>query len=162
MTAIDLWLRPAEPADLTEIGELFWAARTAAAPAMPPPVRSREDVLDFYRGLELDDGRELWVAESEGGLAGFAELKGPWLDDLYVAPDHQRAGIGTALLELVKTLRPDGFGLWVFETNRPARQFYARHGLVELERTDGSGNEESAPDIRMEWAGVSGVPSADK
>ena len=29
----------------------------------------------------------------------------------------------------------------------PARAFYARRGLVELERTDGSGNEEKAPDV---------------
>jgi chorismate mutase len=43
--------------------------------------------------------------------------------------------------------------LWVFESNRPARTFYARRGLVELERTDGSGNEEKAPDVRMAWPG---------
>ena len=36
----------------------------------------------------------------------------------------------------------------------PARAFYARHGLVELERTDGSGNEERAPDLRMAWPGT--------
>ncbi len=36
----------------------------------------------------------------------------------------------------------------------PARAFYARHGLVELERTDGAGNEERAPDIRMAWPGA--------
>ena len=46
---------------------------------------------------------------------------------------------------------PGGFCLWVFETNTPARGFYARHGLVELERTDGAGNEEKQPDIRMAW-----------
>ena len=38
--------------------------------------------------------------------------------------------------------------------NEPARAFYARHGLVELERTDGSANEEQAPDIRMAWPGA--------
>jgi hypothetical protein len=51
----------------------------------------------------------------------------------------------------VKTLRPDGFGLWVFTSNTPARAFYAGHGFVETERTDGSDNEEHAPDVRMEW-----------
>ena len=38
--------------------------------------------------------------------------------------------------------------------NAPARGFYARRGLVELERTDGSGNEERAPDVRMAWPGT--------
>lgn len=38
--------------------------------------------------------------------------------------------------------------------NTPARAFYARHGLVELERTDGSGNEERTPDLKMAWPGT--------
>ena len=38
--------------------------------------------------------------------------------------------------------------------NTPARGFYTRHGLVELERTDGAGNEEKQPDIKMAWAGT--------
>jgi chorismate mutase len=42
----------------------------------------------------------------------------------------------------------------VFEMNEPARRFYAHHGLVELERTDGSANEEKKPDIRMAWPGL--------
>ena len=50
-------------------------------------------------------------------------------------------------------MRPDGFGLWVFEINGPARDFYGRHGFVELERTDGSANEEQSPDIKMVWPG---------
>ena len=37
-------------------------------------------------------------------------------------------------------------------TTRPAGSI-ARRGLVELERTDGSANEEKAPDIRMAWPG---------
>ena len=52
---------------------------------------------------------------------------------------------------MVKQLRPDGFCLWVFESNAPARAFYANRGLIELESTDGSANEEKAPDIRMAW-----------
>lgn len=154
MTATDLWLRPAEPADLSDVGELFWAARTAAAPEMPPPVHDHDEVLAFYQGLDLTDGREMWVAEREDGLVGFAELKGEWLDDLYVHPDHQRTGVGSALLGLVKSLRPDGFGLWVFESNTPARAFYRRHGLLEHERTDGSQNEERVPDVHLEWPGT--------
>jgi chorismate mutase len=63
-------------------------------------------------------------------------------------------GVGSALLDLVKSLRPGGFCLWVFETNEGARRFYLRHGLAELERTDGAGNEERAPDLRMAWPGT--------
>jgi chorismate mutase len=57
------------------------------------------------------------------------------------------------LLDLAKSRRPDGFALWVFVSNAPARGFYHRRGLVELEHTDGSDNEERAPDVRMAWPG---------
>ncbi len=57
------------------------------------------------------------------------------------------------LLDVVKAQRPDGFSLWVFQSNTGARRFYERHGLVELEHTDGSGNEEKSPDLRMAWPG---------
>jgi ribosomal protein S18 acetylase RimI-like enzyme len=96
---------------------------------------------------------EVWVAETDGEMVGYARFTETWLDDLYVSPEHARGGIGTALLDLVKSLRPQGFQLWVFETNEPARAFYAAHGLLERERTDGSDNEEREPDIRMEWPG---------
>jgi chorismate mutase len=57
--------------------------------------------------------------------------------------------------------RPQGYavvaGDWLhslFESNLPARAFYENRGLVPLERTDGSANEERAPDIRMAWPGA--------
>jgi chorismate mutase len=58
---------------------------------------------------------------------------------------------------VVKAQRPDGFCLWVFESNEPARGFYRRHGLVELEHTDGSANDEKAPDLKMAWPGADPV-----
>jgi chorismate mutase/GNAT superfamily N-acetyltransferase len=154
----DLQLRPADHADLDGVAEVFLAAREAAVPAMPPIARPAEEIRAFYTGLDVDArDRSLWVAERSGGLVGFAEVKGDWLDDLYVVPSAQRQGVGTALLDLVKAKRPSGFSLWVFVSNRPARAFYARHGLLELEKSDGSGNEERAPDLRMVWPGTDPV-----
>ena len=96
---------------------------------------------------------EVWLAEIDGVLVGYARFTATWLDDLYVVPAYAGQGVGSALLDVVKAQRPDGFCLWVFEMNVPARGFYARHGLVELEHTDGSANEEQAPDVRMAWPG---------
>ena len=152
--APDLILRPARDDDLARVGELFWRARDAARPAMPPVAHTRESTLAFYNCLDLT-ARDVWLAETPGGaLCGFAAVKDAWLDDLYVEPGLQRRGVGAALLDLVKGLRPDGFELWVFASNTPARAFYARHGLIELETTDGTGNDEGAPDVRVAWPGA--------
>ena len=74
-----------------------------------------------------------------------------FLDGIYVRADLKGQGIGSLLLDVVEATHPDGYELWVFESNAGARRLYERRGLVEVERTDGSGNEEKAPDIRMAW-----------
>jgi chorismate mutase/GNAT superfamily N-acetyltransferase len=149
--ATDLVLRQATTDDADQVTELYLATRRAAEPAMPPQLHSPESVLVYTTGMIVE--KEVWVAETEE-IVGFATLAETFLDALYVGPDHQGFGIGTALLDLAKARRPDGFALWVFASNAPARGFYHRHGLVELEHTDGSGNEERSPDVRMAWPGA--------
>jgi len=152
----DLTLRPGDGVDLAEIAELYIATRRSSVPAMPAPVHDDAAIRDWFGGLA--EAKEIWVAETgDNGPAeilGFAVLDGDWLDSLYVGPQHQARGIGTALLDLVKAQRPGGFALWVFASNTGARGFYHRHGLVELEHTDGSANEERSPDVRMAWPGL--------
>lgn len=134
------------------MAELFVRARVAAVPEMPPMARPEPEVRAWVQAWDLDD-HELWVAETDDLLLGFALLTPTWLDHLYVAPGETGRGVGSALLGLAQSLRPDGLGLWVFESNSAARRFYARHGFVERERTDGSENEERAADLRLEWPG---------
>lgn len=147
----ELALRPASREDLPGIAELYIRARSAAEPAMPSIVHTPDEVVTHVTGWDLGE-RNVWVAEDDE-LLGFFTLTSTWLDSLYVAPQAQRQGIGGALLDLAKSMRPDGFALWVFVSNEPARAFYRRHGLVELEHTDGQDNEEKAPDLRMAWPG---------
>jgi GNAT superfamily N-acetyltransferase len=148
----EVTFRAARAEDLPSVAEVFLAAREAAVPAMPPIVHSPQDVRDHVLAFDLAE-RDLWLADIGDRVAAYAELKGDWLDDLYVHPAHQGSGLGSALLDLAKSLRPDGFCLWVFESNAPARAFYTHRSLIELERTDGSGNEERAPDVKMAWPG---------
>lgn len=149
----ELVLRPAEEDDADALALIHVLARRAAP--MPDPVHPEDDVRRWLRERVADrgPGHETWVAELDGVPVGYARTTPGWLDDLYVQPAHQGGGVGRALLELVAARQPDGFCLWVFESNEPARAFYARHGLVELERTDGEANEERAPDVRMAWPG---------
>lgn len=147
----DSSVRLAAAADLPAIAEVYLAARTVAA--MPPGIHPPDDVRAWVGTWDLTS-RDVWVAESGDEIVGFANLTPTWLDGLYVDPGAQRGGIGSTLLDIAKSVRPDGFGLWVFEVNEPARAFYRHRGLVELERTDGSANEEHAPDFKLVWPGA--------
>ncbi len=152
----DLVLRPADPRDADTLADLFLSARAAAYPAMPRSIHTPEETHVWFRQL-LESGRETWVAEREGDAVGYIVLDPEWLDSIYVRSDLTGAGIGTVLLDLAKSLRPDGFGLWVFESNEDAQRFYRRHGLVEIRRTDGADNEEREPDIELAWLGAEPV-----
>jgi GNAT superfamily N-acetyltransferase len=147
----ELLVRPAAVGDLPAVAELYLRVREEAVPTMPPLVHAPDEVLAWVLGWDLSD-LEVWLAESDG-LVGFAAFTSTWLDCLYVAHAHQGSGVGSTLLDLVKARRPHGFGLWVFESNAPGRRFYARRELLERELTDGSGNEERCPDVRLEWPG---------
>ncbi|GAB3035894.1 hypothetical protein GCM10011376_18100 [Nocardioides flavus (ex Wang et al. 2016)] len=149
----DVELRRASPADLPAIAEVHLAARAGAGAAFPPGVHGDDEVRAWVSGWDLA-AYEVWLAERRGELAGYARWTATWLDDLYVHPRHQGHGVGAALFDLVTSMRPGGFCLWVFESNAPARAFYGQRGCIELERTDGSANEERAPDIRVAWPGA--------
>ena len=149
----ELTLRPATTDDLPAVAELHLAARHGAGDAFPPSVHPDHEARAWVAGWDLST-YDVWVAERGGEPVGYARWTSTWLDDLYVHPDHQGRGVGTALFELVASTRPGGFCLWVFESNAPARAFYGRHGCLELERTDGSANEEGAPDVRVAWPGA--------
>ena len=145
-----LVLRPADEGDADVVAEIQVRARRGAP--MPPAVHDDADVRSWLaQRLRAD---EVWVAELDGVPVGYARMTQSWLDDLYVLPAAAGRGVGSVLLDLVKGLRPHGFCLWVFESNTPARRFYENHGLLALERTDGSANEEHAPDVRMAWPGA--------
>lgn len=153
MTANEVVIRRADQADAESLVRVHLSSRRAAP--MPRSAHTDAEVRAWLAGRLQHD--EVWVAEADGAAAAYLRLGDEWLDDLYVVPERTREGIGSALLELAKRQRPDGFCLWVFEQNRPAREFYRRHGLIELEHTDGSANEERAPDIRVAWPGTDPV-----
>ncbi|HSE08905.1 MAG TPA: GNAT family N-acetyltransferase [Nocardioidaceae bacterium] len=146
----DLVVRPGRLEDLEALASMFSIARRAAVPSMPPPVHTVEEDHAWLAD-QLAGDREAWVAVRGGSIVGLLLLEDDWLHSLYVDPVHQNEGIGSVLVDLAKALRPEGLQLWVFQSNTGARRLYARHGFVEVEETDGRGNEERAPDVRMEW-----------
>lgn len=113
-----------------------------------PRIHTRaEDIAHAARMIDL--GR-VHVAEDNGKVVGFCARNGDDLDALYVASEKRGQGVGAALLRHAQTV-VDRLELWTFQGNEGAQRFYLRHGFVELQRTDGSGNDERLPDIQYEW-----------
>ncbi len=144
-------LRPGAHDDLEGLCEVFLAASVGRG--HPGGTRSPEEVRDWCLSLIDREGRQLWVAVRDGLSLGFVCVDGSWVEELFVHPDRPARGVGAALLDLVKSLRPHGFGLRVHQANGRARAFYLKHGLVELELTDGSTYPDNEPDLQMVWTG---------
>jgi GNAT superfamily N-acetyltransferase len=137
------------PEDAAAIAALFTASRRAAMPWLPE-LHSAEDVRGYVAGHVLERC-EVLVTRDDRDVLGFLALDGDEVDHLYIRPDAQRRGLGSALLDAAKGRRPAGLELWAFQRNAPALAFYARHGFTELYRTDGRDNEEREPDVRLGW-----------
>jgi ribosomal protein S18 acetylase RimI-like enzyme len=138
----------AGPTDADAVAAVFGAARREAMPWLPRVHTEAED-RSFFAGVIEDS--EVLVVRREEGVVGFLARKDDLVEHLYVRPEAQRAGIGSALLEDAKTRHPSGLQLWVFQRNQGARAFYAGQGFVEVRLTDGSANEEREPDVLLAW-----------
>jgi len=141
-------LRPATADDAPAVAAVSRAAREAAMPWLPGLHTPEDDVAFFSATLSSENS---WVALVDHKVVGFMCVKGEQIDHLYVDPAHQAHGIGSELLSVAQGLGTPSLTLWVFERNKAARDFYADHQFEEVDRTDGTDNEEREPDVLMRW-----------
>jgi ribosomal protein S18 acetylase RimI-like enzyme len=146
-------VREALPSDCVAISRLFEEVDALHAAAQPDvfrlpetPGRARRFIQEK---LEDIDG-SVFVAEANGNVIGFASVRlgaAPdivvlrprrfaYLEDIVVAPEWRRSGVGTALLRRVeawtRARRIDRLELVVWDFNQSAVDFYAALGY----RTD--------------------------
>lgn len=142
-------IRPFREPDLGAVVALWHASRRRAHWHIP-----------VHRGFTIGDDRafmvekmlprnDLWVAERGGVPVGFMAVAPGWVNQLYVAVDAQRSGVGSALIEHAKSLMDD-IRLHTFQANRVARAFYARHGFEEI-AFGVSDPPENEPDVLLRW-----------
>jgi ribosomal protein S18 acetylase RimI-like enzyme len=141
-------LRRARPDDADAVADVY--IPSFAGLTFLPKLHTDTETRAWIRDVVLRR-HEVWVAEEDGSVVGFAALSERTLEQLYVHPDHQGRGVGTALLAKARQRRPRGFDLWTFQRNDGACRFYERNGFRPVELTDGEGNEEREPDVRYEW-----------
>jgi GNAT superfamily N-acetyltransferase len=142
-------LRRAVGSDAHAAADVWLRSFAAALPTIRRP-HSDEEVRVYFRDVVVPS-LETWVAVADRQVVGLLVLDGSTISQLYLDPLWRGRGLGGRLVALAKRRRPAGLELWTFQVNGPAQRFYARHGFVAVEQTDGSGNEEREPDVRYMW-----------
>ncbi len=144
----NMTIRRGTISDAQAIRDVYLMSRMSAMPWLP--VLYDLDEVTHWLSTAVIPMSHVFVAEVDKKIFGFASLKGDSLDHLYVLPDQQRHGLGTALLEAVKQDAGGRLRLYTFARNTLAKRFYERHGFREVSHSDGARNEEREPDILLE------------
>jgi GNAT superfamily N-acetyltransferase len=134
------------PREVDAVGALARIVWQATYPALISQAQIDAMLADRYAPArireQLDDpGHAWWVVRRDAGPVGFAhallDASGCKLDKLYVHPDHQRRGIGAALLRQVEAWarKCRALRLWlqVNRGNAPAIRAYEKNGFRTVE-----------------------------
>jgi ribosomal protein S18 acetylase RimI-like enzyme len=146
----DLLIRPYRSGDFEAVASLWRRAREQALPEFQRKKgHTIEEDREYLRAVILVNN-DVWVAEVNGEVAAFMAIAGDLIDQLYVDPDHQRSGLGTALLEFARRLSPERLRLYTLQVNSNARAFYEKNGF-RVARLGISLPPESEPDVEYHW-----------
>lgn len=128
-------VRPATTDDALAMSRIHFAAENAALDDWDAGVHMEGDVEDAAYPFTQppSEGEHRFVAEIDGGVVAWllVNTETHELDGLYVDPEHQRQGIGAALLEKADELlsgSAPAASLWVMTRHTSARAFYEAHG----------------------------------
>ncbi|MYW67865.1 GNAT family N-acetyltransferase [Streptomyces sp. SID8379] len=144
-------LRPARPDDAEPVAQLHarsWRLHYRGAYSdayLDGDVVADRLAVWSARLAEAGPGAETFVAEDDGGLVGFVhvvfdhdERWGSLVDNLHVAQERRRGGVGALLLTraaeaVAERAAGRGLYLWVQEQNTAARGFYRAMGGAQVE-----------------------------
>ncbi|MEM7123277.1 MAG: GNAT family N-acetyltransferase [Pseudomonadota bacterium] len=143
-------LRDANDADQPAIAAILRDATRTAYRFMAWPHTDRS--FDAFVGDAMTRWDSVRVAEdADGSVIGFLCLEGSLIDQLFVAPRHQKRGVGSKLLDDAKARQSKGLSLHTFQANRSARGFYEKRGFRAV--GFGISEAEGEPDVTYVWPG---------
>lgn len=142
-------VRPADVDDVAAIGEVAEEAWWATYPGVLETDTIREALSTLYEESFLrqvierrDDVLFLVAERTNGDVIGFVTAQQTWADEveihtLYVHPDHQEGGIGTALLDAVedaaRAVDADRLRCLVADGNDVGRAFAEARGFTRVD-----------------------------
>lgn len=135
-------IRPCREADLPALLDVFYrTVHTACAGDYTPAQLSAwaPETPDTARWAEKLRQETFLAAEGGGALLGFGALEGAYLDLLYVLPDCQGRGVGSALCGFLEHLCPET--RITVHASRTARPFFEAQGyrLVRSQQVERRG-----------------------
>src|SRR6266540_6099243 len=120
------------PNDVSAAVRVWHESKRVAYPYLPlEQGRTLADDERMFREHIWPDN-EIWVASLDETVVAFLAMQGSYIDRLYVQPERQNCGIGSALLDHAKSLSPAGVELHTHQKNVQARAFYEKHGFIAV------------------------------
>lgn len=130
VSAADRAVVPYRPEHLEQMLDVWYRASRIAHSFLPADFFETERRAIVDRWLPQ---AETLVYEADDRVVGFLSLIGNEVGAVFVDPDRQRGGVGWALMDAARAMRPF-LELGVFEANVIGREFYASYGFVEIGR----------------------------
>ncbi len=123
-------IRPARADEFDAVARVWMESHVSTGLATGSDVTLAE--LRARIPAEIAKGWQLYVAELDGAIAAMLAFRmaDKYLDQVFVAPEHQGKGIGKALLAFTRQHLPDEILLRTAVGNTKAIAWYEREGFV--------------------------------
>lgn len=130
-------IRRGEPGDIQDLARVYAdSIRELCKPDYPAHVIEKWQASTAPEDrLSAIEQQSLWVAESDGNIAGFVVALPGEVIALFVSPRFAGCGVGRALADLgIEVARCDWHGPIKLESTLTAAPFYEKLGFVEVGR----------------------------